>query len=555
MSMSCRNGWVGLMATIMLPTAASADPAADVAARIARLNETDRPGLIDYGYGIGRKTSALSLSRALTAMASSSSAAVPAAVPAGSAAAATGGVFGPVVPWPIIPLHVILLPDGRVMNYGTGTDGTQTGQFIYDVWDPTQGTGANAHLTLPNTTATDIFCSAQSLLVWSGKVLLTGGDLTINGTRNYANNKVEVFDPGTNTIAPATSMAYQRWYPSITPLPNGGKLIMGGIGQTIAANGAITKVPTTIPEYYDPRAGWRTLPNQTTTMDWYYPHSFAVAGGWVLDVDGYSGHLFRIDPTGSVPAQQLPATLSQGSYTLPTIMYAPGKLLTFRTMAQVATIDVTGPSPVINAAAPIAQESFWANATLLADGTVFVNGGSAVDNQLLGVVYQSELWNPTTGVWTRGASATRPRLYHSVALLLPDATVLTGAGGAPGPVANLNAEIYYPPYLYRADGSGNPAPRPTLSSATSFAQYGKQITAIVGVGDNISRLTMVRAGSVTHSNNIEQRVVNMAFTQTGRQLVATVANDPLTLLPGYYMLFAFNAAGTPSVARMVRISS
>ena len=40
------------------------------------------------------------------------------------------------------------------------------------------------------------------------------------------------------------------------------------------------------------------------------------------------------------------------------------------------------------------------------------------------------------------------RLYHSGALLLPDATVLIAGGGAPGPLVNLNAEIYYPPYLF-----------------------------------------------------------------------------------------------------------
>ena len=68
-------------------------------------------------------------------------------------------------------------------------------------------------------------------------------------------------------------------------------------------------------------------------------------------------------------------------------------------------------------------------------------------NQLTGVAYQVEIWDPATGHWTAGASAAVPRLYHSNALLLTDATVLTGGGGAPGPLANLNAEIYYPPYL------------------------------------------------------------------------------------------------------------
>ena len=51
----------------------------------------------------------------------------------------------------------------------------------------------------------------------------------------------------------------------------------------------------------------------------------------------------------------------------------------------------------------------------------------------------------------------KDRLYHSTSLLLPDGSVLTAGGGAPGPVTNLNAEIYYPPYLFKKDGSGQPA--------------------------------------------------------------------------------------------------
>ena len=46
------------------------------------------------------------------------------------------------------------------------------------------------------------------------------------------------------------------------------------------------------------------------------------------------------------------------------------------------------------------------------------------------------------GTWKTLAEAQVPRLYHSVALLLPDGRVLTAGGGAPGPVTNLNGEIY-----------------------------------------------------------------------------------------------------------------
>ena len=58
------------------------------------------------------------------------------------------GAWSAVHPWPLIPVHAVLMPDGRVLSYGTNADGTQTGYFIYDVWDPAGGLDAG-HLTLP----------------------------------------------------------------------------------------------------------------------------------------------------------------------------------------------------------------------------------------------------------------------------------------------------------------------------------------------------------------------------------------------------------------------
>ncbi len=57
--------------------------------------------------------------------------------------------------------------------------------------------------------------------------------------------------------------------------------------------------------------------------------------------------------------------------------------------------------------------------------------------------------------------------------------VLVAGGGAPGPLVNLHAEIYYPPYLYDAAGSFAPRPadhrrRPTRSkSGRDFSVDGR----------------------------------------------------------------------------------
>src|SRR5690606_13278123 len=46
------------------------------------------------------------------------------------------GAWSPVVEWPLLSIHAALLPDGRVMTYGTDLSRTGTGAFMYDVFDP-----------------------------------------------------------------------------------------------------------------------------------------------------------------------------------------------------------------------------------------------------------------------------------------------------------------------------------------------------------------------------------------------------------------------------------
>ena len=214
-------------------------------------------------------------------------------------------------------------------------------------------------------------------------------------------------------------------------------------------------------------------------------------------------------------------------------MFAPGKLLSLRSQ-NVIVVDLNGPQPAVTPTANISQARKWSNATVLADGKVLVTGGSAVANQLTGVAYAAEIWDPATGQWTLGANAAKPRLYHSTALLLPDGSVLTAGGGAPGPVKNLNAEIYYPGYLY--DASGQPAARPSLVAAPGLLQLhlNQQFAATVGSGDQISRVTLLRTGSVTHSFDPDQRFLELDFIQAGQTLTITLPTaDPNVVLPGY----------------------
>jgi hypothetical protein len=484
-------------------------------------------------------------------------------VPVGGSGANVTGVFGPVVTWPIIPLHAGLLPDGRVINYGTDTSGNQGAQFIYDVWNPALGTGTNSHSVLSNTTSTDIFCSGLSLML-NGNVLITGGDLTVSGQRNMANNLTTTFTPSTNTIAAGTPMNFPRWYPSVISLPDGRKAVFGGWQNTVPPappNNPV--IPASTPEVYDPTTQvWTALGGAssdaafggtTYSGNWYYPRCYVASGGSLFSL-GADGTTYTVSTAGTGSITQLATTVPGGSNILPTIPFAPGKLLSVRSN-QVFVVDYSQPSnPIVTQTDNIDQYRYYASGTIMADGKVLVNGGSTVPNQLTGVAYQVEIWDPATGHWTAGASAAEPRLYHSNALLLTDASVLTGGGGAPGPLTNLNAEIYYPPYLYTS--SGQPAVRPTITSVASTTVVpGATLSVTVGATDQISRLTFVRTGSATHDNNLEQRFINLSFQQSGQQLTATLPSDPTVLVPGYYLLFAFNSAGVPSTAQVIFVNT
>ena len=71
------------------------------------------------------------------------------------------------------------------------------------------------------------------------------------------------------------------------------------------------------------------------------------------------------------------------------------------------------------------------NLTLLPDGTVLATGGGITTDAIDagGAVEPAELWSPVTQTWTTLAGLSVPRLYHSIALLLPDGRVLVAGGG------------------------------------------------------------------------------------------------------------------------------
>jgi len=198
------------------------------------------------------------------------------------------------------------------------------------------------------------------------------------------------------------------------------------------------------------------------------------------------------------------------------------------------------------------------NATLLADGSVLVTGGTSGPgfNNQTGAVRGAELWNPQTETWTTMPPEAARRTYHGTAVLLPSGQVLSSGSGEGGGITYANsdftAQVFNPPYLLNADGS--PAVRPAVTSAPSTLSYGQPFSVETPDAGSITRGTLIRLSSVTHAFNMSQLIYHLAFeASTATTLNATAPRNANLAPPGPYMLFLIDGSGVPSEARMVMV--
>jgi len=468
--------------------------------------------------------------------------------------AARAGRWGNPIDWPLIAVHAVNTPDGKLLTYGTGPTGVQGAQFSYDVWDPSLGTGADSHATLENALGVDMFCGAAVVLPDSGDVLMPGGDARPLGRTNKGIRDATRFDLESATLARAADMGSPRWYPSVATLPDGDILITGGI------DGGGNLVPT--PEIYSPQKDeWRSLLGVSMLgKNWFYPRQWVAPDGRVFGASNRRMYFIDTEGAGSlVDAGPLPTGSVGNSSTA--AMYQPGKIL------QVGggndggfgaiVIDLNGAEPTARRTASMAQSRVaGANMQLLPDGTVLVMGGSKGFNAAEGASRTPELWDPASETWTSLSGHQWPRLYHSSAVLLQDGRVLLAGGGSPGPFLNLNAELFSPPYLFDADDT--PRRRPVIASASVRAAYAQTVPVAYRHASDIARVTLVKTSAVTHSFNVEQRFMELPFTAqsdgTGAGVLqVSLPGDANLATPGHYFLFLLDAAGTPSKAHILQL--
>jgi len=448
------------------------------------------------------------------------------ALPLPVAANNTQGAWSPVAPWPMIGIHAVLMPDGRVLTFGN--------QGRYDVWEPPAGLNAG-HVTLQNSTGASLFCSSQLVLPGGAGVLIAGGAPV--ETPSAASR---VFDYGNDTLTRYDELNRGRYYSSVTTLLSGDTYIQGGTGGTDH------------PEIRDSDGAFRLLSGvDTSFLQSQYPRNFVAPDGRIFGYDS-TGKMYFVETDGNGTLTRVGTFSGPLGQDSSTAMFRPGRILQFGGSSNGArVIDVTGAMPIVTATQSLSSQRRHVLATILADGKVLAVGGSTVKNEMTGVNYSAEIWNPNTGQWTRGANSDRARLYHSTALLLPDASVLVAGGGQPGPQFNENVEIYYPPYLF--NGSGGWAARPSLESAPTFIDIGQTFVVDLNESQAIQRVALVKTGSVTHSFNLDQRFVELSFQQSAARLTVQAPTRAADAPPGYYLLFVINQTGTPSIGHIARI--
>ena len=220
------------------------------------------------------------------------------------------------------------------------------------------------------------------------------------------------------------------------------------------------------------------------------------------------------------------------------------------------------------AAAPMKVGRSHANSVLLPDGKVAtVGGGYGEDSskEFYRWLYSEEqkkveLFNPATNSAVLGNAQAEARTYHSTAVLLPDARVMSagddinGPGGPPTGTNSDTAEIYSPPYLF--DAGGSLASRPVIDQAPQSLPMGADFE-IVASGATATKAVLVAPGAATHATDMSQRLVPLAdpAPRPGGRLALTLPTDRNLAPPGYYMLFTLSAAGVPSVAKFVCIGA
>lgn len=491
---------------------------------------------------------------------------------------------------PINPIHAALLHTGKILVIsGSGNCPPQQtgcaqgpqyaqGAALFDL------SNNNIHIFPTNW---DMFCNGMSIMQ-DGRVLIQGGtkrygalavvgatgDIPFLGFPNAT-----IFDPSSESFGDIAATAHGRWYPTLTELNDGRMMTTAGLNDSDGNNNNTSEIWNG-QEWSAEIAGNPNIPDFPGFQFPLYPRMHLLPTGHIfysapssaaLDFDP-STQTWKLvawtiypglhDPNGERTygtSVLLPLT-PQNNYS-PKVMIMGGDNPATNTTE---LIDLSPAGMNISASCPnyapcwvqgpaMAEARVEMEATILPNGKLLVDGGSAEDEDAKTASLKAEIYDPATNKFSSAGSNAFARLYHNTQLLLPDGTVFLSGGNPAQGVFENHIEIYQPSYLFNSDGS--PAKRPTApSNAPASITFGQAFTLSTPDAATIGSIALIKAGSVTHSFDMDQRYVGLSFTTGEGSLKVTAPPNSNIAPPGYYMLFLVNKAGTPSLASWVQVS-
>jgi len=474
---------------------------------------------------------------------------------------------------PVRSMHSVVLNNGKVLliaGSGNSEENFDAGTFTSAVYNPADG----SYKVIP--TPKDMFCSGH-IQLQDGRVLVLSGNKAFpaaDGSHGYEGYKDSyIFDPATETYSRTNDLNDGHWYPSATELGNGDVISFGGLRED--STGSVTA------EYWsDAEQKWLALwqVNQTWSYWGLYPSMILMQDGRLF----YSGsHVFgnNIPGTGSAiydyganTVTQVPGLQNKDERDQSASVLLPPaqdqKVLTIgggnidsnpdgNRLTDVIDLKQANPSYVAGPPIPQgtvdlgngpvpetgSQGKMYVSAVLLPDGKVLETGGGL--HNRANPVYEASLYDPDTGTFDPVAADPEARGYHSSAFLLPDGRVMATGDNPGNGTWNHNVSIYTPPYLLKGT-------RPTITSVIDTEwNYGD--TQRITVDRPVAKAELIRPAAVTHSSDPNQRFVDLPLSVDGNNVDLNVTNNPNVAPPGWYMLFAVDANGVPSVAKWVHL--
>ncbi len=483
----------------------------------------------------------------------------------------------------ILPVHAAVLHTGKILWFagsGNDPDKFKDRRMEARVWDPETG---DMHRVEPHAAQRDLFCCGHAFLP-DGRLLVSGGNAWyVDRTQAFYAGLRDTFlydplpEPG--RWLRAADMREGRWYPTCVPLPDGRLLAFSGYRDQ-----PLRLVPLKVlwppfgyvnrrTEVWSPQGGLPPGPD-TTPGTWtdlranrgmaYYPRIHLLPTGEIVRT-GPEPETLVFDPARRAWALVAQARGGRrvwgNSVLLPlrppdyrarvlVLGGSEGELIRTRAKASAEILDREWSGTAWRYqwswAPPMSFPRRHVSATILLDGRVLVGGGGRSANE--GPVFETELYDPLTGTWRQGATCSVPRLYHSNAALLPDGRVWTGGGNPAQGVDELRIELYTPGYCLDRG-------RPEIEEEGPFdVHYSGTLSVHVKSADPVIEFALVRASSVTHSFNADQRRIALEMeTLGGDRFRLTAPPRPELAPPGWYMLTALDEHRCPARARWAHL--